>query len=432
MASRRQFIGAISLPLGAPAVASALMGWRERAVPSLADLAHDDDPEALAADEAYWADVQRAFPLDRSQINLNNGGVSPAPAYVLDSMRRHYDLANTCPAYVLWQVQLQQREGVRERLARQWGVDPEEIAITRNASEGLEICQLGFDLEPGDEILTTDQDYWRMQSAFDQRARRDRAVINRIKIPVPCENDDEIVHRFEQAITTRTRLILMCHVINLTGQILPVKRVVAMARTRNVPVIVDGAHGLAQFPFKISDLDCDYYATSLHKWLFAPHGTGLLYVRRDKIAPLWPLMPAVEAKTDDIRKFEETGTRPEAGALAIAEALTFNQTIGFEAKAARLRHLRDAWAEPLSGNDRVTFHSSVKPAHSCAIATIGVEGVEPHALTNYLWQNHHILVAAIVHEDFQGIRVSPSVYTTQEELARFVDFIEAVIRKGLT
>jgi len=305
------------------------------------------------------------------------------------------------------------------------------VAFTRNASEGLQICQFGFDLEPGDEVLTTTQDYPRMITTFRQRERREGIVMRQIRIPIPAEDPREIVRLFEEAITPRTRLILMSHMINITGQILPVREVVAMARRRGIPVIVDGAHALAHFDFRISDLDCDYYATSLHKWLFAPHGTGLLYVRRDKISGLWPLMAAPDRMDDDIRKFEEIGTHPAANHIAIGEALTFHQGIGGKRKEARLRYLRDYWARRLLEHDRVRLHTSLKPEFSCAIATVQVEGLDSAELNAWLWRQHRIIAVAIRHPEFEGIRVSPSVYTTLEELDRFVDAMEYAIRNGL-
>ncbi|MEE8487936.1 MAG: aminotransferase class V-fold PLP-dependent enzyme, partial [Gemmatimonadota bacterium] len=386
---------------------------------------------AIARDEDFWADVAQAFTVDRSLVNLNNGGVSPSPAYVPEAMKRHLAYSNEAPAYTMWRILEPQREAVRQRMAREWDCDPEEIALTRNASEGLQICQLGFDLKPGDEVLTTTQDYGRMITTFQQRERREGIVLKQFRIPVPAEDPAEVVRRFEAAITPRTKLILVCHMINLTGQILPVREVTALGRSRGIPVIVDGAHALAHFDFTLGELDVDYYATSLHKWLFAPHGTGLLYVRRDKIDGLWPMQAAAESMSDNIRKFEEIGTHPAANYLAIGEALTFHQAIGGRRKTERLVYLRDTWARQLLEDDRVRLHTSLEPGFACGIANVQIEGLDPAALGNWLWQHHRIIVTPIGHEECPGLRVSPSVYTTLEELERFVDAVRYAMRHGI-
>ena len=428
--NRRRFVGTIGLP--AAAAASGVTFARR---PGLATLPPEPppglSPHDVARDEDYWAEVARAFTVDRSLINLNNGGVSPSPAYVQEAMKRHLDYSNEAPTYTMWRILEPQREGVRQRLARAWDVSPEEVALTRNASEGLQICQFGVDLARGDEVLTTTQDYPRMLTTFEQRERRGGIVLKQIRIPVPAEDPAEVVRRFEEAITPRTKLILVCHMINLTGQILPVGEVTALGRARGIPVIVDGAHALAHFDFTLGDLDVDYYATSLHKWLFAPHGTGLLYVRRERIADLWPLQAAPDTMDDDIRKFEEIGTHPAANYLAIAEALTFHQGIGGARKAARLVYLRDLWAHRLLENERVHLHTSLEPGFACGIATVAVDGLEPAALGNWLWSEHRIIVTPIGHEECPGLRISPSVYTTPEELDRFSDAVETAIRHGI-
>ncbi len=428
MVTRRQFLGAIALPAVA-GCATLDRDRNQRVVQNLAQ--HKGTAEGVAKDEDFWFEVGRAFTVDRTLVNLNNGGVSPSPACVQQAMKRHLDYSNEAPPYTMWKVLEPQREGVRERLAREWDCDAEEVALTRNASESLQICQFGFDLKRGDEVLTTTQDYPRMVNTFKQRERREGIVLKQFSIPVPAEDSAEIVRLFEQNITPKTRLILMCHMINLTGQILPVREVVAMARRRGIPVIVDGAHALAHFDFKLSDLDCDYYGTSLHKWLFAPHGTGLLYVRRDKIRDLWPLMAAPDPIVDDIRKYEEIGTHPAANYLAIGEALTFHQGIAPKRKEARLVHLRNTWARRLLQSDRVRLHTSLEPGFACGIANVQIEGVDTVKLNDWLWNRHRILTVAIKHKEFGGLRVSPSVYTTLEELDRFSDAVEHVIRNGL-
>jgi len=431
MYSRRGFLGALGIPAAAAAVGVSLNLEGLAHALSVARKTTHATPTEAAGDEDFWFELGKAFTVDRSLINLNNGGVSPSPALVQEAMKRHLDYSNLAPTYTMWRILEPQREAVRERLARQWDCDPEEIALTRNASESLQICQFGFDLQRGDEILTTTQDYPRMITTFKQRERREGIVLKQFPIPIPAEDPEEIVRLFEQNITPRTKTILMCHMINITGQILPVRKVVQMARARGIPVIVDGAHALAHFDFQISDLDCDNYSTSLHKWLFAPHGTGLLYVRREKIKDLWPLMASPEKMDSDIRKFEEIGTHPAANYLAIAEALSFHQGIGGKRKEARLVYLRDYWAKRLLEHDRVRLHTSLKPGFACGIATVEIEGVEPGALNNWLWKQHRIIVTSINHPEFRGVRVSPSVYTSLQELDRFVDAMEHVVRHGL-
>ncbi len=429
--NRREFLGAVGKPaaLGAAAALLHPAGVRQ----ALAKAATYAAPaEEAAADESFWFDVQQAFTLDRSVVNLNNGGVSPAPAVVQAAQKRHLDFSNSTPPPVaLWQVLEPQREAVRQRLARTFGAGAEEIALVRNASEGLQICQFGFDLQRGDEVLTTNQDYPRMIATFEQRARREGIVLKQFSLPVPAEDDDEIVDRYRRHITPKTKLILVCHVINRTGQILPVKRVVELGRERGIPVIVDGAHSFAHFDFTHADLGCDYYATSLHKWLFAPHGTGMLYVRREKIRDLWPLMAAPAALAEDIRKYEEIGTHPSAQNLAIAEALTFHEGIGPRRKTARLRFLTARWAKRLDKHERVRLHTSLAPGKSCGLANVEVLGVEPGAIADHLWKRHRILVTPIVHPEFRGIRVTPSVYTTLEEIDHFCEVMEEIAEKGV-
>ncbi|MFO8172855.1 MAG: aminotransferase class V-fold PLP-dependent enzyme [Longimicrobiales bacterium] len=434
MSSRREFLGTLAYPTAAAVAGQALLpsilsGEGREIARELA--AHPGTPQEVAADEDFWAEVQRAFTVDRSLINLNNGGVSPSPAWVQEAHKRQLDLSNRAPTYYMWQIQEPQREGVRQRMAREWGVDAEEVAFVRNASEGLQTCQFGLDLNSGDEVLTTTQDYPRMITTFRQRERREGIVLKQVRIPVPSENPAEVVRRFEEAITPRTRMILCCHVINLTGQIFPVRALGELGRRHGIPVIVDGAHALAHFDFQLSDLGVDYYATSLHKWLFAPHGTGLLFVKRDRIPGLWPLMAAPERMDNDIRKYEEIGTHPAAPYLAIGEALTFHQGMGSRRKEARLRHLRDYWATALLEHDRFLMNTSLDPAFSCGIGNVQLEGVDTSALNNWLWQRHKIISVAIKHPEFEGLRVTASVYTSKEELDRFVDAMVYAARYGI-
>jgi selenocysteine lyase/cysteine desulfurase len=427
MSTRREFLGSMSWPAAAAVAASTVRSAAfARALAATAGRLPEGSDEDL-----LWTWVQQAFPVDRSVINLNNGGVCPSPATVMEATKRRLDEANLLPAYYLWQVQEPAKESNRAGLASMFGCDAEEIAITRNASESLQIVQNGFDLAKGDEIVCTDQDYPRMIATWKQRERRDGIVLKQVRIPVPCEDPAKIVAAYESAITPRTRLMLVCHVINLTGQVLPVRDVVALGRKRGIPVIVDGAHAFGQVAATREQLDCDYYGVSLHKWLYAPIGSGFLYVKRDKIKGIWPLTAAGPELDADIRKFEEIGTHPAANHLGVGEALVFHHAMGTERKEARLRYLRDYWAKALAGVDRIRLNTSLDPRFSCAIGNVRIDGVDTAALNTYLWSKHRIFTVAIDHPDVKGLRITPNVYTTLDELDRFVSVMETVARKGL-
>ncbi len=382
----------------------------------------------VARDELYWREVQQAFTLDRTIINLNNGGVCPSPRVVLEALERYLEFSNQVPPYHMWQVLEPNIESVRRDLAADLGADPETVAITRNASEALQIAQLGLDLAPGDEVLTTNQDYGRMLQTWDQRVARDGIRLTKISFPVPPTQAD-LIARFEAAITPTTKVIHFCHITNLTGHIFPVREICAMARRRGIVTIVDGAHAYAHFPFTIADFDCDYYGTSLHKWLLAPIGTGFLRVRRERISGHWAMQAPPASLKGNIRKFEEIGTHPAANHNAIAEALVFHRGIGADRKAARLRYLKARWAERLQSQPRFQLHTSLDPALSCAIGTIGIDGIPPGQITSKLWEKWRILATPIVHAEYQGVRITPNVYTTLDEIDTFGEAMESIARE---
>lgn len=398
---------------------------------SWAKAAEGRTADELAADEDFWFQAQNAFTLDRNYINLNNGGVSPSPRIVQEAMKRHLDYSNQAPVYHMWQVLEPQVESVRRRLAATFGCDPEEMAITRNASEALENVILGMDLKPGDEVLTTRQDYPRMITSWKQRERRDGIVLKMFAAPTPPKNLSELTRLFEQNITPKTKVIQFSHVTFSTGQIFPVRDICRLGRERGIEVIVDGAHAFAHFPFTRDDLDCDYYGTSLHKWMLAPHGTGFLYVRKSKIPKIWPLMAADEKQSSDIRKFEEIGTHPAANHNAIAEAITFHEGIGGDRMAARLRYLKARWANRIKDLPKVRMFTSLDPAQSCGIGVVGIEGVDTGKLASYLFSKHRIIVTTIVYDNVNGIRVTPNVYTTRQEIDTFAEVMENVVKNGL-
>jgi isopenicillin-N epimerase len=386
-------------------------------------------PEAVAADEDYWAEIRNAFSVDRNVINMNNGYCSPAPRTVQDAMRRLLEYSDMGPYHTMVNVLYRQVEPVRRRIAEAAGCDPEEIAITRNSSEALENAQYGIDLKPGDEVLTTNQDYPRMIETFKQRERREGIVLKQISFPVPTIGMDDLYRRFEQAVTPRTKVILVCHITNRTGQIFPVKRIAEMAHARGITVICDGAHAFSQFPFKISDLDVDYYGVSLHKWTYAPVGTGFLYVRKSKIASTWSLMASGETQKGDIRKFEEIGTHPAANFNAISEALLFNENIGIDRKVARLRYLRDRWAHRLAKNPKARILHSPDPAQSAGIGFLGFEKpIDFAKIASALVTKYSIYTGAMGHEEYSGLRITPNVYTPLHDVDVFAEAVETELK----
>lgn len=429
MTTRRRFLSALA---GAGA---ALPAFRTSAFAELGrarQMAGDRPPAATADDELYWTQIQRAFDADRTLVNLNNGGVSPTPSHVLEAMIRDLRFSNELPVEHMWRVLEPRIESVRRDLAHDFGCDPEEMAITRNASEALEILIFGLDLKPGDEVLVTNQNYGRMLTSWDQRVRRDGIVLKQVAFPVPPPSQDHLVEIFRRAITPRTRVIEVTHITNLTGQIFPVREIVELARPHGIEVFVDGAHAYAHFPFTRDALGCDYYGTSLHKWLLAPIGTGFLYVRKERQRGLWPLMGAAKEQEDDIRKFEEIGTHPAANHNAISAALAFHRGIGAERKIARLRYLRDRWARHLlAGSDRVRVLTPLDSPWTGGIGLFTVAGMDMPKLGAWLLERHRIVTTPIVHAEYTGIRVTPNVYTTPDEVDLFAEKVLEGIRRNV-
>jgi len=429
--TRRDFLSLAGKSLGLAALSSSTVAALLKQVKAATKTVTHLTPQQAAMDEDYWAVIQNSFTVTRGIVNLNNGGVSPSPRIVTEALVRYIWQQEDATAYTMWQILEPQSETIRTGLAEAFGCDREEIAITRNASESLEILLNGMDFKTGDEILTTTQDYPRMLTTLRQRERREGLVLKLIQIPIPPKNLDEITAAFERGITNRTKLLLISHQVNITGQITPVKAVCDLARAKGIETIVDGAHSFAQFDFKQKDLGCDYFGTSLHKWLYSPKGTGLLYVKQDKIEKLWPLMAAETRQNADIRKFEEIGTHSAAPKLAIGESLLFHNSIGGKRKEARLRYLSRYWMNRLKDVPKIRFNTSFDSNQSCAIANVQIEGTKPTDVGNYLFNKHHIFTTPIVHEEFQGIRITPNVYTTLGELDRFCDLMEMIARKGL-
>jgi selenocysteine lyase/cysteine desulfurase len=428
MLTRRSFLQSTAA-IGAATVA--FRPGRLRAVAAASASVADQSPAAVASDESYWGEIQQAFELDRTLINLNTGHHCSSPKVVRDSVDRFLDMENLAPVFYAGQIG-SRIEVVRRELADEFGCDAEELAITRNASESLQILQNGMDLAAGDEVITTEQDYPRMLTTWDQRMRRDKIKVTRLQFPVPTTADD-LYGRFEAAITPSTRVFHFCHITNLTGQLFPVQRLSRLARSKGITTIVDGAHAGAHFPFTFKDLDCDTYSVSLHKWLLAPLGSGILVVRKNLIPKFWPLQAAPATSNDNIRKFEEIGTHPAACHNAVSTALAFHRSIGSDRKVARLRYLRDRWAKPLLAADpRVTVWTPLGPgAASAGIGLVQLKGIDSARLSECLWNKHQIVTVPIPHPQFEGVRVTPNLYTTPGEIDVFVAAMKQALKLGV-
>lgn len=377
-------------------------------------------------DEDFWNWVKDSYTVSPNLLNLNNGGVSPQPKVVQDAHIRYYQYCNEGPSYYMWQILDQGREALRGKLADLAGCSAEEIAINRNATEGLNTVIFGLNLKAGDEVVLTKQDYPNMMNAWKQREKRDGVKLVWLNLPLPMENEEEIVKQYVNAFTSKTKIVHVTHLINWTGQILPVKKIAQEAHKRGIEVIADGAHTFGHFEFKIPDLECDYFATSLHKWLSAPFGSGMLYIKKDKIKNVWALLSNNEPDGNDIRKFESLGTRSFASEMAIGTAVDFHNGIGSKRKEERLRYLKDYWVNQVKNMPKVSFVQPQTPHMSCAIATIAIEGKKPGEVSGELMTKYKIHTVGIEWDYIKVVRITPHVYTSLKDLDRLVVAIKEI------
>jgi selenocysteine lyase/cysteine desulfurase len=382
----------------------------------------------IAADEDYWSTIQNSYTVNPNIINLNNGGVSPAPLVVQQAVARYNDLANEGPSYFMWRILDQGREPLREKLADLAGTLPDEIAINRNATESLNTIIYGMDLKSGDEVIGTKQDYPNMIHAYQQRALRGGIVYKQISFDFPIEDDAQIVKGYEDAIGPKTKLLHITHMINWVGQIMPVQKICDMAHARGIEVIVDGAHSFGLMDFKIPDLHCDYFGTSLHKFLSAPIGSGMMWIKKDKIDKIYPLTCSNKPQSGDIRKFEELGTRSFPIEQGIGEAINFHEGIGSKRKEDRIRYLKDYWAKKVQEIQKVKLHTSLNPKYSCAICGVSIDGMTPGELSDKLFNDYKIHTVGIVWENISCVRVTPHVYTTLPDLDKLVRAIGEIAK----
>lgn len=384
----------------------------------------DRSPDELASDEEYWARVRDCYSISPSLINMNNGGVSPQPKQVQEAHIRNYHLANEGPSYYMWRIIDRGRETLRRNLAQLAGCSTEEIAINRNSTEGLNSVIFGLPLKTGDEVILSKYDYPNMINAWKQREKRDGLVLRWVDFDPTQDSDEQIIHKYAEQMNERTRLTHIVHVVNWNGRIMPVKQIANFAKQKGSEVLVDGAHSFAQLQFTIPDLNCDYFATSLHKWLGAPFGSGMLYIRKEKIRNVWSLLSCPDLDSDDIRKFEFLGTRSNASEMAIDTAIEFHNRIGTEKKEARLRYLKNYWVNKVRKLEKVKIHTPLGDSQSCAIAFFSLDNKTPEQTETYLMEKKRIHVICVHWEKIHGLRVTPNVYTSLHELDLLVEGIK--------
>jgi selenocysteine lyase/cysteine desulfurase len=386
--------------------------------------------EESIQDETFWYQVRQAYTVSSSMINFNNGGVCPQPKVVQEAVERYNRLSNETPSYYMWRILDEGREPLRRKLADLAGCSADEIAINRNSSEALETIIFGLRLQAGDEVVLSKQDYPNMINAWKQREKRDGIVLKWINLEFPSEDKNYIVKTYADAFTAKTKVVQITHLINWIGQILPVKEIAREAHKRGIEVLVDGAHTFAHFQYTIPELDCDYYGTSLHKWLCAPFGSGMLYVRKEKIKNLYPLLAAPDAESEDIRKFENLGTRSFAIEQGINQAIDFHDMIGGERKEKRLHYLKNYWAEKVQSLPKVQVKTSLKLEYGCAIGMVAIDGKKPGEVADYFFRNFKIHSVPIEWENIKGVRLTPNVYTTIKEVETLVTAIQQLSKQA--
>jgi selenocysteine lyase/cysteine desulfurase len=420
--NRRKFLGGMGLAIGAVSIP----GLFEKALAGtpVAPPLLTPEQASLMGESDFWGWVQQSYTTSPNIMNLNNGGVSPQPKVVQDAFVRYNQLCNEAPSYYMWQILDQGRTALREDMATFAGCQPEEIAFNRNTTEAINQIIFGLSLKAGDEVVLSKWDYPNVMTSWKMREKRDGIVLKWVSLDLPSEDEDYLVRSFVSQFTEKTRVVNLTHIVNWIGQILPVRKIADEAKKRNIDVVVDGAHTFALMDFKIPDLNCDYFATSLHKWLCAPFGAGMLYVRKEKISGIW--FPEDDPLSEKITKFERLGTRSFPTEMAIGSALDFHLVIGSKRKEERLRYLKNYWMEKVQGVPKVHTHTSLDPRFSCVIGLVSIDGLKSGDFVSKLFSQYKIHTTGIEWEGVSGVRVTPHVYTQPYDLDKFVRAIKDI------
>ena len=382
-----------------------------------------------SSDAAYWANIRKLYPISKEVINLNNAAVSPQALPVQAAFVKKHEYSNTAPSYAMWEKLNEQREPLRHQLANMLGCTANEIALCRNTTEGLNQIIFGINLSAGDEVVLSNMDYPFAMNAWKQREERDKIKLSWVTLNAPEESEAAIIAKFDKAIGPKTKIVHLTYVINWNGQVLPVKKLTRLAHSKGCKVVIDGAHAFGQLDHNMSDLDADFYATSLHKWIGAPFGTGVFYMKAQLISSIWPLHAAYQPKSSDIRKFEMLGTRSFATEMAVADALNFHQQIGREKMYCRLIELKNYWVDKIKNLPKITLYSPVNNDLSCGFATFGIEGYLPQDIVKIFLKENNIHVSPVNLVNIKGVRVSPHIYNLTDELDTMIKLITKLTGK---
>ncbi len=416
---KRKFLKQISL-LGL--TASPAIAHFEKLMTSVSHMESNE----LASDEDFWEKIRGTYKLKPDYINLENGYYCFMPEDTLEHFINHVREVNYQGSYYMRTVRVENKKKVVNKLAEMAGCGDDELIITRNTTESLDTVIGGVHWEKGDHAVMANQDYGAMRNMFKLVEKRHGIELSTVDVPLHPKNDEEIVATYEAAITQRTKLIMVCHIVNVTGHILPIRKICDMAHAKGVEVMVDGAHAFGHFNFSINDLDCDYYGTSLHKWLSVPLGAGFLYVKRKNIPNIWPLFADGKRDEFDIMALNHTGTHPAHTDLGIANAIDYHNAIGADKKEARLRYIQNYWTDKVRGLDHIIVNTPKERHRSCGIANVGIKGMEPKDLAKTLMDEHKIFTVAINGNGVHGCRISPNLYTTTKELDVFVAALKSM------
>lgn len=388
--------------------------------PEIEDLSAEDIESKPSTGQDFWEEVRGQYALTSDFINLESGYYNIVPSPTLEKLKMHMTYVNTRGAYYMRTEQEKDRKTTARALSDFLGVDPRTAILTRNTTESLDLVISGYPWQAGDHVIYAEQDYGAMQAMFKQVVLRHSLRQDIVSIPNHPKNDDEIVGIYESKITPQTKMLMVCHMINTTGQILPIEKICTMAHRYGVEVLVDGAHCIGHFDFKISELGCDYYGSSLHKWLAAPLGNGWLYIDPKHIAKLWPLLADDERDTVNILRLNHLGTHPVYNTLGIKDAIDYLQDLGLSRKEERLRYLRLYWMEGLKDTPNVVFNTPWASERACAIGNVGLKNMAPAVMAQRLMDEYRIFTVAIDYANIKGCRITPNVFTTTAELDRFI------------